>query len=141
MPAIYPISAGYGYSPSYPENGGMHYGIDYACPVGTPGTVRYAGRVVLAADVYPPDSHTRQHDGIWVAAGAWGRYLEIERPNGERWGYCHLSSFAPFVSEGVRVEPSHGPLYYTGNTGRTTGPHLHEQCITPDGRHIDPGVI
>ena len=54
--------------------------------------------------------------------GGYGRYIVINHPNGTQTLYAHLS--ANFVSAGDSV--SQGQLIGNiGNTGRSTGPHLH----------------
>ncbi|WP_411104250.1 peptidoglycan-binding protein [Streptomyces sp. cmx-4-9] len=53
---------------------------------------------------------------------ACGLGLAIDGDDGVRYQYCHLNSRV--VADGARVSP--GQLVaYTGNTGSSTGPHLH----------------
>ncbi len=83
----------------------FHFGVDFATDVGTP--------------VYAPA------DGVVEYAQkkkGYGNFLLINHPFGFKTGYGHLSKFA--VKAGTYV--SKGDLVaYTGNTGRSTGPHLH----------------
>ncbi len=83
----------------------FHFGVDIATNVGTP--------------VYAPA------DGVVEYAkekGGYGNFLLINHPFGFKTGYGHLSKFA--VKSGTYV--SKGDLVaYTGNSGRSTGPHLH----------------
>ncbi len=99
----------------------MHEGVDFAAPVGT--------------TVYSP--------AIGTVAAAWtdktcGNGLRITHSNGYETVYCHLS--AQLVKSGDTIK--HGqPIAKTGNTGRTTGPHLH-YGIKYNGNYIDPtGLI
>ena len=83
----------------------FHFGLDIAADVGTP--------------VYAPA------DGVVEYAkkkGGYGKFLLINHPFGFKTGYGHLSRYAvkagDYVSKGDLVA-------FTGNTGRSTGPHLH----------------
>jgi murein DD-endopeptidase MepM/ murein hydrolase activator NlpD len=97
----------------------MHHGVDFAVPQGTP--------------IYAPT------DGVIASAGrygGYGNYIRIEHGDGLATAYGHLSRFVPNVRKGTRV--SRGQLVgYTGNTGRSTGPHLHFEVLT-DGKTVDP---
>lgn len=89
----------------------MHKGIDFAVPVGTPvmasgnGTVKIAGR-----------------------SSGYGNYMRIDMGNGMGFAYGHLSRFAPGVHAGSRVRQGE-VVAYSGNTGLSTGPHLHYEIL------------
>ncbi len=51
--------------------------------------------------------------------------------------YCHLSKIA--VSKGTHVNPG-TILALTGNSGRSTGPHLH-LTLKKDGKNINPAIL
>ncbi len=95
---------------NYWSGHGYHDGIDYGLPSGTP--------VFSTAD------------GVVAATGytsGWGNYIRIRHylPNGTLVysQYAHLNT-SPVVSTGTFV--SCGQLIgYSGNTGNSTGPHLH----------------
>lgn len=92
--------------PGYPSsfNGGRHYGIDYATPVGTVLKAPTSGTV------------TRQHDhgGGLVAKLVSGKFAQF---------FLHLSE----VLKTGRVNQGDA-FAKTGNSGAwTTGPHLHVQ--------------
>ena len=97
----------------------MHDGVDLAAPVGTP--VYAAGDgTVLGAE----------------AKGGYGNWIEIEHPGKLATIYGHLSAFAPGIVAGAHVQQ--GELIgYTGNTGRSTGPHLHFE-IRVNNRPANP---
>lgn len=97
----------------------MHDGVDLAAAMGTP--VYAAGDgTVLGAE----------------AKGGYGNWIEIEHPGKLDTIYGHLSAFAPGIAAGARVKQ--GDLIgYTGNTGRSTGPHLHFE-IRVNGRAANP---
>lgn len=87
---------------------GYHTGVDIGCPVGTPVYATIGGDV-------------RTGRMSWGAA--YGTAILInDNVDGSDWGYCHLSKRV--VSDGQAVKT--GQLIgYSGNTGNTTGPHLH----------------
>ncbi len=82
-----------------------HYGIDYSCVVGTP---IYASCDGIAYRGSQPSG--------------FGLYIRVEDGNG-LYVYCaHLQAWA--VADGALVQA--GDLIgYSGNTGNSTGPHLH----------------
>jgi murein DD-endopeptidase MepM/ murein hydrolase activator NlpD len=58
------------------------------------------------------------------ATGGWGNLLRIEHWDGHVSWYAHLNSFREYMANGQYVR--HGCLQaYSGNTGASTGPHLH----------------
>lgn len=90
-----------------------HKGIDIAIGEGTP--------VYAAAD------------GIVVTAGevsGGGKCVSIQTEDGYTFSYMHLSEIAVSVGLNVTVGTYLGK---TGNTGTSTGPHLHYQIEAPDG--------
>ena len=66
-----------------------------------------------------------------------GWYVEIEHENGWETTYAHLSEFA--VYQGQYVEQGQ-VVGYNGNTGYSTGPHLHFE-VRHDDWYIDPLVV
>ncbi|MBU6310720.1 M23 family metallopeptidase [Patescibacteria group bacterium] len=82
--------------------------VDIAIPVGTPVVASAPGTVTVA------------RSSGWN--GGYGSYIVISHPNGTQTVYGHLSS----VSIGQGQQVSQGQLIgYSGNTGRSTGAHLH----------------
>ena len=97
----------------------FHHGIDIAVPVGTPVRATRKGRVVFAGE--------RRGYGFTVI---------VEHSNGDRTMYGHNSLVR--VSPGELVE-SGTVVAFSGNTGRSTGPHVHFEQL-PSGRPIDEPV-
>ena len=106
------ISSGFG-SRFHPILGysRMHRGVDFAVPTGTPvmsagsGTISFMGR-------------TR----------GYGNLVKISHGSGYSTNYAHLSRFAPGLRRGARVRQ--GQIFgYSGNTGMSTGPHLHYEIM------------
>jgi murein DD-endopeptidase MepM/ murein hydrolase activator NlpD len=84
-----------------------HNGVDFAAPIGTPIYATAAGLVRVAANVGPN-----------------GNMVQLLHANGLVSAYCHMSRFAASLHAGQHVE-SRQLLGYVGQTGRSTGPHLH----------------
>lgn len=83
----------------------MHEGVDFSAEVGTP-VVSAAGGVVVEGSMHPQ----------------YGNLIEIDHGNGFSTRYAHLSKINVRVGQLVK----RGQLIAaTGNTGRSTGPHLH----------------
>ncbi len=114
------ISSGFG-SRFHPVLGytRMHKGIDFAVPVGTPVKAAGAGTI-----------------GFMGTANGYGNFLKIEMGNGWGTGYAHLSRFAPGMRKGAKVRQGE-IVAFSGNTGLTTGPHLHYE-IYEHGSQINP---
>ena len=51
--------------------------------------------------------------------------------------YCHLSQ--TLVTQGAHVRPG-TIIALTGNSGRSTGPHLH-LTLKKDGKKINPAIL
>ena len=101
------FTSGYGW-----RWGRMHNGNDFATPIGTPLVAMSSGTVTFVGQ-----------------DGGYGNKVEIEYWDGTVSWYAHMSNFN--VTVGQQVSP--GDLVgSTGNTGSSTGPHLHLE-IHPDG--------
>lgn len=96
-----------------------HHGIDYAAPMGTKVYASGDGTVVQAK---------------WV--GGYGYFVKIRHNSEYTTGYAHLKSFAKGIRPGVRVKQGQ-VIAYVGNTGRSTGPHLHFEVVK-NGKKVDP---
>ena len=97
----------------------MHKGVDFAVPVGTP---------VMAAG-----SGTIKFEG---GEHGYGNFLLIDHGNGYSTAYGHLSRFAAGLHNGSHVHQGQ-IVAYSGNTGLTTGPHLHYE-IRIAGHQVNP---
>ncbi len=113
------ITSGYGYrTDPFTGRRMFHGAIDIAMPVKTP---------VYAAS-----------DGIVERTGydrISGNYVVINHDNTYATTYAHLNKI--LIRKGQHVT-SETRIGLSGNTGRSTGPHLHFQVQTPNGSSIDP---
>jgi hypothetical protein len=95
-----------------------HFGQDFRCPIGTEVHATGAGTVEFAGS---------QNDGFGIK-------VVIDHGYGYRSIYGHLSKY--MVKQGQKV--SRGDFIgLSGNTGTSTGPHLHYQ-IDLFGEHVNP---
>ncbi|MFA5828532.1 MAG: M23 family metallopeptidase [Candidatus Shapirobacteria bacterium] len=72
-------------------------------------------------------------------AGGYGNYVIIDHGNGYKTLYAHLLSNSLVVQAGQRVVQGQ-KLGVMGSTGRSTGPHLHFEVISPKGK-LDPLTV
>lgn len=107
-------------------SGNGHNGIDLAAQVGTPVFASADGRV------------TGVDNTDKVCPGAsYGSWVLIAHPNGLSTLYAHLSHTK--VKEGQMVKKGE-EIAYTGNTGYTTGPHLHLEVLATEAIRITDGI-
>lgn len=119
IPAIQPVAnknlkhvaSGYGYriDPIY-RTGKFHEGMDFTSPVGTP--------VIATGDGVVELIESRQ----W----GYGNNIVINHGFGYKTRYAHLSKFK--VKKGQKVKRGQA-IGLVGNTGKSTGPHLHYEVI------------
>ncbi|SOD66342.1 Peptidase family M23 [Streptomyces zhaozhouensis] len=114
----YPVSAAYGTPGGWAA--GYHTGVDFAVPVGTPIHSVGPGWVIETGH-----------------SGDYGNAVTVAMDDGHFALYAHLDSIA--VEPGQRVT-AESWLGDSGNTGRSTGPHLHFEVRTSNvyGSDIDP---
>ncbi len=127
IPAIQPISdkykrrisAFYGYRihPIY-KTKIFHEGVDFAAPTGTEVYAAGDGVVLNAA---------RSNYG-------YGNVITIDHGFGYVTAYAHLSAFN--VKKGQKVKRGH-IIGYVGNTGLSTGPHLHYE-VRKNNNRVNP---
>jgi len=87
----------------------LHEGLDFISPVGTPVLATAAGVVIKSE---------------W--SGAFGNLVEVLHAQGFKTRYAHLSQRK--VAEGDKISRT-DVIGFLGNTGRSTGPHLHYEII------------
>ena len=114
------LSSGFGMR-KHPISGfnKMHKGVDFAAPIGTPvyaggnGTIEFIGR-----------------------NGGYGKFIKIRHNNEYKTAYAHLSGYKKGLHKGSRVNQG-DVIGYVGNTGKSTGPHLHYEILFQN-KQINP---
>ncbi|MDE5785468.1 MAG: M23 family metallopeptidase [Duncaniella sp.] len=112
------ITSPYGYREKFHR---MHYGVDISMCVGDtirlpmPGTVSYVG----------------------YDARGYGHYIIVSHDNEMETRYAHLSK--PLVMQGL-ILAAGDPIALSGNTGNSTGPHLHLEARYR-GLPVDPLAV
>ena len=111
-PVAGPVVSGFG-----PRWGRMHEGIDIGVGSGTPVHAAAAGTVIHAG---------------WL--GGYGNLVVIDHGNGLSTAYAHNSSFV--VGRGATVGRGF-VIALSGNTGNSSGPHVHFE-VRVNGAAVDP---
>ncbi|WP_369624190.1 peptidoglycan DD-metalloendopeptidase family protein [Marinobacterium sp. BA1] len=119
MQGRYRVSSHFNLRRLHPVTGRIapHHGVDFAMPTGTP---------ILSIG-----------DGIVSRVGNHpfaGKYIVIEHPSHFKTRYLHLSRID--VKQGQRLNRG-DRIALSGNTGRSTGPHLHFE-LHVNNRPVDP---
>lgn len=117
-PFAMPVKGSFRYTSGFgPRWGRMHYGSDFAAAHGSPiystadGVVTYAG---------------------WLSG--YGRLIKIQHEFGIETRYAHLSRIRVEVGQRVSRGDQIGDM---GNSGRSTGTHLHYE-VRHSGRPVNP---
>jgi murein DD-endopeptidase MepM/ murein hydrolase activator NlpD len=109
-PVAGPVGSGFGFrTDPFTGRGALHAGLDYPIETGTPIMAAAGGMVV----------NTTPH-------AAFGNLVEIDHGNGLMTRYAHASKV--LVKTGDLVKRGQ-QIAQVGNTGRSTGPHLHFEVL------------
>lgn len=112
------ITSRYGYRATFGRN---HYGLDIKVYTGDTIVSAWEGKVRVVK--YDPNG--------------WGKYILIRHPNGLETLYAHLSKQLVVPNQEVKAGEVIG---LGGNTGRSTGSHLHLECRLL-GQAINPELL
>ena len=99
----------------------MHKGVDFSAPMGTP--------VIATAD-----GTVRKVKTDYVKGKGYGMYIIIDHDNGYSTLYAQLSDYK--VEEGQKVKTGY-IIGNVGQSGMSTGPHLHYE-VMKDGERVNP---
>ncbi|WP_164914074.1 M23/M56 family metallopeptidase [Aquimarina sediminis] len=126
-PSIFPVQNGsikditstYGPSAKRPKMSTEknHGGIDIKAKIGTP-VIATADGVISKASL----------------EGNWGNLIVISHPDGYETWYAHLQSFNCKETQDIKKGEVIG---YVGNTGLSSGPHLHYE-VKLNGNRVNP---
>jgi len=97
----------------------MHKGVDFGAPIGTP--------------IFAAGSGIIEEIGV---KGGFGRYMKIRHAGGIETAYGHMSRFNSHLYRGAHVNQGE-VIAYVGNSGRSTGPHLHFE-VHINGEQVNP---
>jgi len=103
-----------------PRWGSVHKGVDIGGKRGHPILATADGTVTISA----------------VDPAGYGNWIELDHGGGRKTRYGHLDARMVSVGERVKLGQQIGTL---GNTGRSTGPHLHYE-VRQGGNPVDPGT-
>jgi murein DD-endopeptidase MepM/ murein hydrolase activator NlpD len=106
-------------------NGKGHTGIDFAASIGTPVKASLSGIVIGAGNTDVGKCRS------------FGKWIMIKHPNGLSTLYAHLSLINVVMDQQVYTGQVIG---YSGNTGYSTGPHLHFGVYATEGLNITKNV-
>lgn len=118
----WPLDYIYVTSPFGPRSGGLHNGVDFRASVGTPVKAMADGIIAGTGDT------DKQCPGV-----SFGRFVLIKYNNGLASTYGHLSLIKANTGERVVRGQIVG---YSGNTGYSTGPHLHVSVYARDAVEV-----
>jgi murein DD-endopeptidase MepM/ murein hydrolase activator NlpD len=115
-------SSGFGMrrSPFDPHHVEFHTGVDVACPSGSQVLAARDGKIVYTGFL-----------------GGYGNLVIAEHECGYRSLYGHLSK--SLVKQGDEIKKGE-VIALSGNTGRTTGPHLHFE-VRRGKTSVNPGIL
>lgn len=112
------ISSGYGYRKDpFTNKISFHKGLDYSVPINTLVYPSLNG-IVIKSDYEP----------------SYGNRILIDHGNGIKTLYAHLNRSLVKIGEYVTQDT---PIAYSGNSGRSTAPHLHFSIFIND-KSVDP---
>lgn len=116
-----PIKEGHVTSKFGPRRRRMHYGVDLKVQIGDTIYAAFDGKIRMI-------SYERR---------GYGKYIVMRHPNGLETVYGHLSGYLVEENDVVKAGD---PIALGGNTGRSTGSHLHLEFRFL-GQAINPAEI
>ncbi len=119
-PFTIPVKSNFRFTSGFGQRWGrLHAGTDFAGPIGTP--------------IYATADGVVTHAG-W--SSGYGRLIKIRHEFGIETRYAHLNSMDVTVGQRVSRDERIGAM---GNSGRSTGPHLHYE-VRVGGEPVNPMI-
>lgn len=118
MPVAGRVTSVFGEKGAAVRQGRTHGGVDFGVPEGTPVGAMAGGTVVAVGR----DDKS-------------GNFVRIKHADGSTAGYAHLSAAGVKVGDTVSAGQT---IAKSGNTGNSTGPHLHVTWRDAAGNAVDP---
>lgn len=130
--AQFKISSPYGErkDPVTGQEGTFHYGIDFSTPIGTPVVAALDGKIYRAGWQDEKDKNKGFGFRVWQVAENTGVKIHVF--------YGHLSDIS--VKEGEKIV-SGTRIGLSGNTGKSSNPHLHFEVRPEGGKGIEVDFI
>jgi hypothetical protein len=104
------------------EGGRLHEGVDIAAPAGAKVAATLRGTVTRTGLSF-----------------SYGRYVEVEHEGGLVSFYAHLGGWPKGIKQGVAVSAGQH-IGFVGNSGRSTGSHLHFE-IRRNDKPLNPAMF
>ncbi len=98
-----------------------HSGVDFKAATGTPIHMPFNGRV----------------NRVNWSTRINGKCIEVIFPSGKKARFLHLHTVDKGVKAGRNLKAG-APLGTVGSTGRSGGPHLHYEILSPAGKILNP---
>ncbi len=130
-PASTSITSYYG-KRKHPRTGEykMHYGVDISGKEGSTNVIAaQGGKVVQVKNGCSP--------GNYGCGGGYGNYIKIQHSDGKYTLYAHLHKGSLKVTKGSQVLQGQ-VIAKVGNTGNSTGPHLHFEVRVSSTKRVNP---
>lgn len=115
-----------------PRWGKNHNGLDIGAPIGTEVVASRSGEVIKVNDSCPTQGGYGSRCG-----GGFGNYVYLKHSDGFVSIYPHMKqgSVTPKVGDKINSGQKVGEI---GNSGSSTGPHLHFEIRDSGGKAVDP---
>lgn len=112
-----------GYNSNFTHKGSASYSLDFSMPIGTPICAVRDGIVYNVIDIH-------NKSGLSSYYSKFTNFISIYHLDGTYSIYAHIKYKGSLVKVGDKVKAG-SIIGFSGNTGRTSGPHLHIQINLP----------